>query len=114
MLAWDVRGGAGVLGAHRHPHLASVNLRGALARVPGLTAETAVPPATVASLALDARDHSRVAFSLSCGWSGARPGTACAAKQPETSTGWRMQPQFSRTPLARFLACQLRAAEKRS
>ena len=75
VLAWDVRGGAGVLGMHRHPQLAAVSLRGALARVPGLMAETAVSAASVASLVLDPQDPSRIAFHLSSGWSGAPLGT---------------------------------------
>lgn len=88
MLAWDVRGGAGVLGMHRHPQLAAVSLRGALARVPGLRAETAVSTASVASLVLDPQDPSRIAFHLSSGWSGAPLGT----------TAQDMLPMRSQTP----------------
>ncbi|KAK9834831.1 hypothetical protein WJX81_002117 [Elliptochloris bilobata] len=71
VLAWDIRGGAGVLGAQRQPQLAAVGLRAALGRLPRLAAETTVPTAAVDSLALDPRDPGRVAFHLSSGWSGA-------------------------------------------
>lgn len=101
VLAWDVRCGAGVLGTHRHPQLAAVGLLAALARVPGLTAETAVPAAMVASLALDPHDSSRIAFHLSSGWSGARLGIALSAMQPQT----RAQPVACMAPGACMPTC---------
>ncbi len=97
MLAWDVRGGAGVLGAHRHPQLAAVSLRGALARVPGLAAETAVSSASVASLVLDPQDPGRIAFHLSSGWSGA----------PLGATPWAMLPQNERSHSPARSRCNL-------
>ena len=70
VLAWDVRGSAGMLGMQRHAQLAAVDLRAALGRLPRLAAQTAVPPAQVNSLALDPGDPGRIAFHLSGGWSG--------------------------------------------
>ena len=100
VLAWDVRGGAGVLGAHRHPQLAAVSLRGALARVPGLTAETAVPRcASVATLVLDPQDPGRIAFHLDFGWSGALLGT----------TPWAILPQCERSQSHARPCCNLAA-----
>lgn len=75
---WDVRGGRAAtaqLGAHgpaRHPLLAAVRLRAALAAVPGLTAQTPLPGTALQSLLLDPCDPRRVAFSLPSGWQGER------------------------------------------
>ena len=74
MLAWDVRGSAGMLGTPRHAQLAAVDLRAALGRLPRLAAQTAVPAHRVDSLVLDPCDPCRVAFHLDIGWSGADHG----------------------------------------
>ena len=71
VLAWDVRGSAGMLGTPRHALLAAVDLRAALGRVPRLVAQTEIPALRIDSLVLDPGDPSRVAFHLGLGWSGA-------------------------------------------
>jgi hypothetical protein len=73
---WELRGGSG--GAlrfggvvHHHPSLACVNLRAALARVPGLAAQAGgVPAAAVHSMQMHPRRPDRLGFHLACGWSG--------------------------------------------
>ncbi|EIE21323.1 hypothetical protein COCSUDRAFT_56546 [Coccomyxa subellipsoidea C-169] len=76
VLMWDMRGGRsptaqlGAYGPARHPLLAAVRLRAALAAVPGLTQQTHLPGTSLLSLILDALDPRRAAFCLPCGWQG--------------------------------------------
>ncbi len=78
---WDMRGGRsptaqlGAYGPARHPLLAAVRLRAALAAVPGLTQQTHLPGTSLLSLILDALDPRRAAFCLPCGWQGETPVT---------------------------------------
>ena len=75
ILMWDLRGGhtpVQALSAHgpaRHPLLACFHLRGALGRVPDLAAQAA---SALRALLVDPCDPRRAAFTLACGWAGAR------------------------------------------
>lgn len=73
---WDIRkgrSGAPQLGAYgpaKHPILAVLRLRDALAAVPGLKAETRIPESSLTHLRLDPMADTRAGYVLANGWQG--------------------------------------------
>jgi len=76
IIMWDIRKGRsaahqlGGYGPAKHPILAIINMRKALAAIPGLTSQTPVPNSQLTHVLLDPLNDTRAGYTLACGWQG--------------------------------------------
>ncbi len=76
IIMWDIRKGRsaahqlGGYGPAKHPILAIINMRKALAAIPGLTLQTPVPNSQLTHLLLDPLNDTRAGYTFACGWQG--------------------------------------------